>query len=803
GDQMGTVMHGRCGQQVLVEYVNGDPDRPIVVAFVPDRDNTPAWKLPENQALSGLVTRSLGHGTTTNHLALDDTENRQQAQLASDHAKSSLSLGYITRVEGNAGRQDARGEGFELRSDKPGALRSPGLLLTTEARPAARGRVTEMGETSARLTGARDVHEGIAQQAQRDDAQDAMGDQAEVTEAMKRANAELRGKGSGSADEFPEFEAPHLTLSSAAGIQSTAAESTHIASDKDTALTAGRHVSIATGKSFFASAREKIAVYAQKAITLITPGRVRVESRTADMEMIAQEVLKLICRGGWIKLASPQGIELHGGNSVVRISNEGITGYTGGPFRIHAADHATDDPVSRPIDLPATPENPGKLAAHHVLVENGGGFAVPNQPYRITLDDGQVIQGLTNELGELQMATSNVVSFGMVEFMSESIPDDVIGMTKISVYRDGNLPPPPPPPVPAQRTAQIGGTTINTPNEGATTQGQPARYITCDPMNFGLRRYRILNDAKTEQSPADRRRSSIEYPVARRYTATVKPKLMDINWIDLDGKSSKEMTKVLVSAVQDALCVALQDGPFGLPAGTSTDVKSGAMPAVKIVSPEDVPKYGMQSTDEGGFIATYWFVAVAQFRIKNIIDRLRSDHNDFWITQLAVTLYHEARHCQQKYWIISLFNTNPDDYQKFPNMEKYYKQTVDEHVYAIASKHPFPKDERVRIEMHRMLVFEYYWSIVNRPKVAAYDFVAKDLDVVQDEVCKMRNVKPEVAQKMALYNPGYRSHFHEEDAYASEKIVRDYWFKPDTQFLWNPGTCTDDYVNTLKVVGAI
>ncbi|WP_156992260.1 hypothetical protein [Paraburkholderia oxyphila] len=136
-------------------------------------------------------------------------------------------------------------------------------------------------------------------------------------------------------------------------------------------------------------------------------------------------------------------------------------------------------------------------------------------------------------------------------------------------------------------------------------------------------------------------------------------------------------------------------------------------------------------------------------------------------------------------------------------MEKYYKLTVEKRVYAIASKQPFPNDERVRIEMHRMLVFEYYWSIVNRPRDAAYDFVAMDLDVVQDEVCKMRNVKPEVALKMAQHNPGYRSHLHEEDAYASQNIVRDYWFKPDTQFLWNPGACTDQYVNTLKDVGAI
>ncbi|WP_218002805.1 type VI secretion system Vgr family protein, partial [Paraburkholderia oxyphila] len=633
--------------QVLVDYINGDPDRPIVTAFVPDVNNMPAWKLPENRALSGIVTRSLGRGATTNHLAFDDSQDRQQVQLASDHANSSLSLGYITRIEGNAGRQEARGEGFELRTDLWGVLRAFGMLITTSIREKAAGKVKDMGEAIARLTGARDIHESIAQQARRHDAQDAKGDQADVTEAMKRANAELRGKGSGGADEFPEFEAPHLTLSSAAGIQSTAEESTHIASEKDTALTAGRHLSFAAAESFFASVRGKIALYAQKAITLITPGGIYIESRDAFIRLIANEVAEIICRKGWLKLQSPVGIEFQGGASVARLSDDGFKVYTAGRVVLHAADHSTDDPVSRPVDFPVTSDNPGKLAAHHVLVESGGGFTVPNQPYRLTLDDGQVIQGVTNELGELQMATSNAVSFGMIEFMSQSSPEDVIGMTKISVHRDASLPPPPPPPVPAQRTAQIGGKAISTPGEGPTTQGQPARYITCDPMNFGLRRYRILNDAKAEQSPADRRRSNIEYPVAKQYTAAVKPKLMDINWIDLDGKSADDMQAIVAPAVQEALWAALQDGPFGLPAGTSADAKPGAMPAIEIIGPAKAPKYGMEPTNEGGFIAIYWSVAVAQFRIKNIIDRLRSDRNDFWITELAVTLYHEARHCQQ------------------------------------------------------------------------------------------------------------------------------------------------------------
>ncbi|MFX1765845.1 type VI secretion system Vgr family protein [Paraburkholderia sp. A1RI-2L] len=249
----------------------------------------PPWKLPDNRALTGIVSRTLGNGGASNHLALDDTDNRQQAQLASDHGKSSLSLGYVTRIEGNEGRQDARGEGFELRTDMRGAVSAGlGLIITTIAKLGAAGKMLDMRETIARLTRARDIHESLAQQAQRHGAQDAGSDQSGVTANMQRDNAELRGKPSVSTrpgvDDFPEFEAPHLTLASAAGVQTAAAGSTHIASDEDTALTTGRHVSIATGKSFFASVRETIAFYAQKAVSLGTPGSVRITSQTDTLD---------------------------------------------------------------------------------------------------------------------------------------------------------------------------------------------------------------------------------------------------------------------------------------------------------------------------------------------------------------------------------------------------------------------------------------------------------------------------------------------------------------------------------------
>lgn len=819
GNQMGTVLHGRHGQPVLVAYVNGDPDRPIVTAFAPDALNMPPWKLPDNRALTGIVSRTLGQGDASNHLALDDTENQQQAQLASDHAKSSLSLGYITRIEGNAGRQDARGEGFELRTDKHGVLRAAlGLLITTVARPGAQGKVKDMGETVARLTGSRDIHDDLARQARRHDTQDPIGDQVDVTEAIRRATAELRGKTDAGHDAFPEFEAPHLTLSSAAGIQSTAAGSTHIASEQHTALTAGGHVSIAAGKSFFASVREKIAIYVQRAgfRLVAVAGRIDLDAKSDGMRLLARQLVEIISTGDCIDIASARRVRIKGGSSVLEISDEGIVGYTGGRFVVHAADHATDNPVSSPVDSPVTPENPGKFAAHHVLVEDGGGFAIPNQPYRLTLDDGRVIQGVTNELGELQMVTSHAVSFGTIELMSQSAPEDAIALTNISIHRDIDSSSLPSMPATAKRTTQVGGKPISTPDDGPTTQSKPAEYFSCDPLNFGLRAYRLIDGAKQEDtSPAFRSRHNIEYPVAKSYTAAMKKRLVAIDWSGLVDKTPAEITDVVAPAVQQPLWDALQNGSFGLLPGSVVD-GAGTMPDVLVVGPNKLDEFGMKPNYAGGFVSRQWVIAINKSRIDDIINYFTpcqdksltaKQREDAQISlsevlrKFANTLYHEARHAQQKYWMISLKKSYPDDYSRFTSLDKYYYETTRDSILSAISRINFPNDDRIKIGVHRLLLFDYYWIIKNTQSVPYYAFMRPDLEAVESEICKLLNISPETARLMVTTDDGYRSHLHEEDAWSCGDLVDSYWRRPDDNFLRNPGSCTREYGDAVRAIG--
>lgn len=126
GAELGAAAVPRVGSEVLVQWLDGNPDRPIITGNVYNAGNMPPWSVPAQRSLTGLRSRELGTGMGNspggrgNHLILDDTNAGIQAQLKSDHECSQLSLGHIARVEDMGGRKDIRGEGWELATNRVG-----------------------------------------------------------------------------------------------------------------------------------------------------------------------------------------------------------------------------------------------------------------------------------------------------------------------------------------------------------------------------------------------------------------------------------------------------------------------------------------------------------------------------------------------------------------------------------------------------------------------------------------------------------------------------------------------------------
>ena len=79
GKQWGMIHIPRIGQEVIVDFLEGDPDQPIIVGSVYNAEQMPPYKLPDNKTQSGIKSRSSLHGGADdfNELRLEDKKGSE------------------------------------------------------------------------------------------------------------------------------------------------------------------------------------------------------------------------------------------------------------------------------------------------------------------------------------------------------------------------------------------------------------------------------------------------------------------------------------------------------------------------------------------------------------------------------------------------------------------------------------------------------------------------------------------------------------------------------------------------------
>ncbi len=111
GNGFGAVFLPRVGHEVIVDFLEGDPNRPIVTGRIYTGFNTPPYSLPDEKTKSVIRSESTPGGGGFNELCFEDAKGREQILM---HAQKDWSIVVVNDKSEQIGRDKARAVGHDL-----------------------------------------------------------------------------------------------------------------------------------------------------------------------------------------------------------------------------------------------------------------------------------------------------------------------------------------------------------------------------------------------------------------------------------------------------------------------------------------------------------------------------------------------------------------------------------------------------------------------------------------------------------------------------------------------------------------
>ncbi|RZI81678.1 MAG: type VI secretion system tip protein VgrG [Rubrivivax sp.] len=411
GANWGSVFIPRLGQEVLVAFVEGDIDRPVVIGGVYNGQgsddaqgntvaggaaqatgNAPAWfpgkqKQGEHQGhahtatLSGFKSQSLDSSQSGtgghNQLVFDDTPGQGRVLAHTTQSQTWLQMGHLLQQNDNQ-RLAPRGFGLELHTQAQGALRAgSGLHLSTHERrggtSGGQGQPTNTREAQSQLQTHAELVRALSDNAQTHLAQlpnEPPPDKLNAQQALQATLASLKGSQSSSGGQageggeliaidgghgsIPITERPDLVLSAAADIASL--------TPANTVVSAGQHASVTAGQDTNLLSQRHSAWAVKDGISLFTRGEAQPGQRAV------QDV----------------GLKLHAASGNVSTQAQG------GAFTLTA---------EKAVDLQSTAANVVISAPERIVLNGGGGYVkIEGGDIEIGTSGPAVFKGAMKEL---------------------------------------------------------------------------------------------------------------------------------------------------------------------------------------------------------------------------------------------------------------------------------------------------------------------------------------------------------------------------------------------------------------------
>lgn len=384
GNRWGSINLPRVGDEVLVDFLGGDPDKPIVTGRVHGgRGMPPAFShlgsLPGNRFVSGIKSKEV-QGMRSNQLRMDDTPGQISAQLASEHGHSELNLGWLThpRLDGDG---KPRGEGAELRSDKSVVIRAAHMmLLTTQAMLGAAGKQLESESLQALLEGSQALLKELGEFAEQHQAMPInLTAHQQLTDDLKNAE---------------QGNAPLIAHYAAGGFVSATPKSCVSYSGLEQTIVAQRHIQAVAGQRVNIQAGKGISLFAHQdgMKHIARAGKLDIQAQQDSIGIAADRDVKITASQGDIVIAAKNSLTLSCGGAYLKIANGKIELGCAGDFTVKAGMHKWDGPAREETELPFFP------AAEHTNwlkldLDGYQGEPMAGVPYTLHFANGQKKNG--------------------------------------------------------------------------------------------------------------------------------------------------------------------------------------------------------------------------------------------------------------------------------------------------------------------------------------------------------------------------------------------------------------------------
>ncbi|WP_423382974.1 type VI secretion system Vgr family protein [Burkholderia sp. LMG 32019] len=383
--------------EAVISFRDADPDKPEIIGF---HHHSQARDLVTSDRR--WLSRNMIRTQANNKLRMEDWAGQENVKLSTEHSGTShLDLGYLVNE-----KMENRGEGFELRSSGYGAIRGgKGLLISADDKPNAEGKQLDMQAASAQLKEALQLMQSLEKAAQAAQAQ---------VNAVEQQRQLL-------SERLDRLQRAVLLATAPAGVAVTSGDHLQLSAKTNLTATALENVDVGAGKNISLSAANAASIFAQNEGVKVVAAKSDIQAiaHSGQVLMTSAKDMKLVSVDGELHAFSRNAVVISSGGAYIKLSGGNIELGCPGSIIFKRAGTSAQGPASLQESYPPL-ANAGPNSRKFLLHYDGHPEdVIKGQRYRIHKENGAVIEGVSNEKGETNLAQSEIAEVVRIELLGK------------------------------------------------------------------------------------------------------------------------------------------------------------------------------------------------------------------------------------------------------------------------------------------------------------------------------------------------------------------------------------------------